>query len=363
MNVAIRTDSSLAIGTGHLMRCLALADELGRNGTCVRFLCRELGGNLIEVAERTGFEVLRVPTGRADPVGYDDSVMQPLGAMWESDARQTVEMLAQQQAEVDWLVIDHYAFGVHWESAVRPCVSHLMVIDDLADRHHDCDVLLDTTLGRTKSDYRDLVPRDCRLLVGPAYALLRPQFAEARAASLERRREHGRVQRILVTMGGADPRNITCVVLDAIGAAGVDVVVDVVLGARSPHFDSVRACAAAMPVRIRLHVDVYDMAQLMALADLAIGTGGTTSWERCCLGVPSLVITDADHQLEIATALERHGAARVAGWHRGLEVTKLAGVIRELCSDAATLHNMSTRAAQICDGRGVLRVRQALMGE
>jgi UDP-2,4-diacetamido-2,4,6-trideoxy-beta-L-altropyranose hydrolase len=236
-----------------------------------------------------------------------------------------------------------------------------MVIDDLADRPHDCELLLDQNLGRAPREYGGLVPAHCELLCGPAFTLLRPEFSELRPRSLERRAD-GALARILVTMGGIDKDDATGQVLEALDACGLpgEVVVTVVMGGRAPWLEQVRAKLAALPFRAEVVVDVDDMAERMGASDFAIGAAGSTSWERCCMGLPSALVVLADNQVDTCRALAAAGAAFDLGTPDDVGRT-LPPVLAEVMQDSAALATMSAAAAAICDGRGTIRVADALL--
>ena len=215
MQIAFRTDASLDIGTGHVMRCLTLAALLQEAGATCRFICRDHPGNLIELIRTRGFEVQTLARQKTvqDTESAQETYADWLGANWETDAQQTETALG--DIIVDWLVVDHYALDTGWEKQLRSTCRGLMVIDDLANRNHDCDLLLDQNLGRVASDYANLVPQNCALLIGPAYALLRPEFSAHRQASLARRNA-ANLKRLLITMGGVDKDNATGKILTAL---------------------------------------------------------------------------------------------------------------------------------------------------
>ena len=261
----------------------------------------------------------------------------------------------------DLLVVDHYGRGAEFEAACRPWAACILVCDDLADRQHDCDLLLDPTLGRKATDYVPLTPRSCRMLLGPEFALLRPQFLAARPAALARRTLPRAIRRILVSLGGTDPSNLTARVLRGIRLSGVAAEVDVVLGGTAPHLAEVRALAASLPLPIALHTAVEDMASLMSNADAAVGAAGTTSWERCALGLPSLMLVIADNQELVARSLDQAGAAAYLGRHETVTEEQLADQVRAFATNPDRLDAMAARAASICDGRGTQRVMLALL--
>nr|WP_267956285.1 UDP-2,4-diacetamido-2,4,6-trideoxy-beta-L-altropyranose hydrolase [Halomonas sp. MCCC 1A17488] len=319
--VAIRVDASLEIGTGHVMRCLTLARALRGAGAECHFLCREHPGNLTEMIEAEGFVVHRLPMAAHDETSQpqaehgrlkDDQEAQPnvpngvsehshwLGADWRTDAEACRTIL--KGLIPDWLIVDHYALDACWEKAVLPASTRLMVIDDLADRAHIANILLDQNLGRREADYDNMVPEGCHRLIGPRYALLRPEFAELREKSLARRRDPLELKRLLISLGGVDKDNATGAVLEALKSCGLpeSCHITVVMGASAPWLDNVRAKADELPWHCDVVVNVTDMAERMTQADLAIGAAGSTSWERCCLGVPTLMLELAENQKGIA---------------------------------------------------------------
>jgi UDP-2,4-diacetamido-2,4,6-trideoxy-beta-L-altropyranose hydrolase len=312
------------------MRCLTLADTLNEAGWRCALAVRPGTFDTVPGLAQSGHDTFALD----EPAPSEPAA---LAARWPQGC--------------DLLVADHYGRDAAWELA----------IDDLADREHDCDVLLDQNLGRKADDYEGLVPPTCRLLMGPEYALLRPQFAAARAAALARRKGRSEVERILMNLGATDPQNATGMVLEGIKRSGIKADLDVVLGAGAPHLEEVRALAENLPQPTRVHVDARDVAPLMAAADLAIGAAGTSSWERCCLGLPSLLVVIADNQRTAAAALEAAGAARLVGWHADCDAVAVAAQISSLVAAPEARARMSARAAEVCDGRGSLRALMALL--
>lgn len=357
--VAFRTDASLQIGIGHVMRCLTLADALAAKGADCQFICRAHEGNLIEFIRGKGHVVHELPVSCAEDA--DANAPSPnasptvhagwLGATQAQDAEACAPMLA--ALRPDWLVVDHYALDETWERAPAPHYARLMVIDDLADRPHACDLLLDQTYGRKEEDYRPHVPASCRLLCGAQYALLRPEFAALRPYSLQRRAQPS-LRKLLITMGGVDKDNATGAVLEALRTCPLptDCRIAVVMGATAPWLESVRAQAQAMPWDTQVLVGVSDMAQLMADSDLAIGAAGATSWERCCLGLPTVMFVLAENQRAVAQALEGSGAARLMMLGESA-TTQLERLLLSLIADPGRLALMSKCAARVVDGAGV----------
>lgn len=353
MQVVFRTDASLQIGTGHVMRCLTLADALCERGAQCRFICRPHKGHLLDLIVRRGHEAIELPAGDKNYQGAADPEHAAwLGVDWTTDAEQTRQSLGHQS--VDWLIVDHYALDRRWELSMRQLCDKLMVIDDLADRLHDCDLLLDQNLGRTAADYSGLLPVSTTTLIGPQYALLRPEFAQWRTYSLQRR-EQPQLKHLLITMGGVDKDNVTSQVLDALKFCDLpqNLRITVVMGPHAPWLAQVQAQAAECPLTTQVLVGTNNMADLMANNDLAIGAAGSTSWERCCLGLPTLIFVLAENQQEGSVALQRAGAAILLR-----NSDEIPSVIHELLAGQKLikLHTMGKAAAAIADGDGVNRI-------
>jgi UDP-2,4-diacetamido-2,4,6-trideoxy-beta-L-altropyranose hydrolase len=363
MNIIFRADASLQIGNGHIMRCLTLAKALRDAGADCRFICREHPGNLLGFIRLQGFQVMGLPmVENQKPGGETETLVLAhadwLGCDWTTDAAQTKRGVG--EVAVDWIVVDHYALDARWEQTLRPMCRSLMVIDDLADRAHDCDLLLDQNLGRDISGYRQFVPEGCTVLVGSSYALLRPEFAVLRDESL-RRRALSQPKRILISMGGVDQGDATGQVLGALKDYPLPAVLSivVVMGLHAPWLKRVRSIAKQMLLPTEVKVGVDNMAQLMADSDLAIGAPGGTSWERCCLGLPSIIVLQAANQKLIANALVLSGAAKTFCINE--DGGDICGLVAALVRNNTSLRNMSLSAAKIVDGKGVVRVTAQLM--
>jgi len=331
MRIVFRADASLETGTGHIVRCESLADELRKAGHSASFCCRELSGNLISWLKERGHDVTVLST---------------------DDAAETHRVAE----KADWLIVDNYNLDFLWERKLRNSVVALFVLDDLG-RKHDCDMLLDQNYSNSVHYlYAQRVPPDCELLLGPKYALVRPQFSELRSVSLAQ--DRGRVSRILVFMGGIDEQNETTKALRGIAFSRyANSAVEVVIGQGNPHKNIVEAACGTLS-NVRLHVQTNDMARLMASSDLMICGGGSVTWERCTLGVPALVTVLADNQKAIVESLDAVGAHRSLGSNRDLAPIDYAAAL-----DAITfqlLASMSTASASLCDGNGVSRVVQLL---
>jgi len=355
--IAFRVDASVDIGTGHVIRCLTLADALYEKGFKSYFLCREHAGHLIELIRVKNHKAYILPKDDSPVVKNDTPYAAWLGTTQNNDAR--VSRVFIEKLQPTWLIVDHYALDHTWERQLRDFCGNLMAIDDLADRNHECSILLDQNLGRTKAAYINRVPSYCQILTGPHYALLRPEFAELRSDSLQRRKQPV-LQNLLVSMGGVDKSNLTCAVLSVLReyALPENCKISIVVGATSPWQEQIRILSSSVPYPVEILTDVKDMAKLMVSCDLAIGAAGTTSWERCCLGVPSIIFVSAENQKQIAWSLSRIGAALIADAQNCK--TALVNSLDRLTASEENLRELSDLSASICDGMGAVRVGEII---
>ena len=358
MRLAIRADASLAIGSGHVMRCLTLAEAVMARGGEVLFICRAHDGHLAEMIATRGVRVVCLETpldGRPSRGTYGDW----LGVDAETDARQTLAALDERDFEPDWMVVDHYGLGADWETALRRAARRIMVIDDLADRPHDCNLLLDQNwIADFETRYAALVPAGSRLLLGPAYALLQRPYREI-AGRAEIR--SGGPRRVLVYFGATDAAGLTLQTLDAfLGLDREDVTADIVVGSGNADRSALLDRAAGR-ANVNVHLSLPSLAELMLAADLAVGAGGTTSWERICLKLPALVVTLADNQRPIAAEIDRIGLARWLGDAADVDKATLASALRDCLGSAGTSW-FDGRLASKIDGQGAERVVDALFG-
>jgi UDP-2,4-diacetamido-2,4,6-trideoxy-beta-L-altropyranose hydrolase len=263
--------------------------------------------------------------------------------------------------KVDLLVVDHYSLDLEFEVEAREWAEKICVLEDLPNRKHECDFLLDQTLGRSKQEYLKLVGNNCKLLLGPKYALLRPEFGVARQCiAVSGRNRSCWPKRVLVAIGGSDPRDLTSTALRAIKQSGLDLRVDVVLGAASPNLQSVSQQLTELGENYSLHIDTVAMASLMSRADVAIGACGVTSWERCCVGLPTIAVVIAENQRQIAKSLAEHGAIIYAGDWTNVSCASLSESLVELLSSASELQKVAAFASSVCDGRGAGRTIKRL---
>jgi UDP-2,4-diacetamido-2,4,6-trideoxy-beta-L-altropyranose hydrolase len=345
LKVVFRVDASIEMGIGHVMRCLTLAQTLKENRSNVEFICRKHIGNLIDKIRLSGFNVHELEEFEDAKADTGLAYSHWLGVTQQQDADDCIDIL--KAKKIDWLIVDHYALNIYWQKKIRPIVDKIMVIDDIADRQFDCNILLNQNLGAKKEDYRDKVPDNCQLLLGVKYILLRPEFLNLREKSLIERKNTKEIKNILVSIGGVDFKNITYKVLQNLDS---DLDIVIVLGEKSPHSNIINNYVKNK-ANIGIIIDADNMSQLMLDADLAIGAGGSTSWERCCLGLPTLLYVIADNQNKIAKNLENIGAVKIV---------KNFSKDMQFATNISNWKMMSGASSKVCDGLGVKRVIEVM---
>jgi UDP-2,4-diacetamido-2,4,6-trideoxy-beta-L-altropyranose hydrolase len=344
LTVLVRTDASESRGTGHLSRCLNLAEELQEGGAAVTFACARTNPAAERMVRDRGFALAQVDTR---PVAGSRGAEA-------ADADYTIAAVARRT--FDWAIVDHYGLGAEWEHRIRGICRWVAAIDDLADRPHDCDVLIDQNLRADEgAAYDSLLPPGCQRLLGPRYALLDPSFhaARTRMQSVER-------DGILVAFGGSDPLAITVPVLHALlDASDGKVRIDVAVGALHRDAAQIETIAARTP-GVHFHHATPDMAILMARARLYVGAGGTTSWERCCLALPGVVVSTAPNQEPACRALDDAGSHVYLGDARGVAPEAMAATAMSVLASAGWSSRLAERSSSIVDGLGARRVAARL---
>ena len=351
MNIIFRVDASLLMGTGHVMRCLTLAKVLKKNSANVEFICRKHEGSLIDKIRASGFVVHELEVFEKTKVDNKLAHSSWLGVTQQQDADECIDVLKSNQT--DWLIIDHYALDENWQKMSKPYCKKIMVIDDLADRKHWCDILLDQTFGRQQEDYSGRTPEGCELLLGSQYALLRPEFSEWRGFSLERRSKP-EFKQLLINMGGVDVDNVTEKILDRLELCNLsnDISITVVMGGSAPYLKSVKSKSITLPYKTEVKVDVGNMAELMANADIAIGASGATTWERCCLGLPTIQLITAYNQEFIADKLNKINA---------IKLVEIDDVVENLENFQYWMKSTGESASKVTNGSGIKSVLECLV--
>lgn len=340
--IVIRADASNTIGAGHVMRCLSLAGELRSQGSVITFVCQESAGDCCDLIEEKGFRVFRL-SGCAD---------------WQDDSRQTLEALQTHAVRPDCLVVDHYGLESRWERNLRGAVRSVAVIDDLADRPHECELLLDQNYyDDLDRRYDGLVPRGARRLLGPHFALLRPEFVRAPSDT-----GPPAVDRLFVSVGAHDPFGLCEKAVAAVRLVGHDSLgAEIVAGADAQLRERLRDAVSDLS-GVRVHGFVHEMSSLMARCSMAFGAGGSSTWERCALGIPALVTVVADNQRRMSQDLARAGIIVLLGEARELTVTELAAAIARCLSDRSLLESLRLKSRALVDGGGSRRVAEEVLG-
>ena len=360
MKVLFRTDASLQIGSGHVMRCLTLAHTLRQRGADCRFVCRALEGNMLERIRHEGFKVLALPTDSNSSIelAADDETLDHadwLGTRWEVDAEQTIEVV--EGKDSDWLIIDHYALDRAWEEKLRLHTGRIMVIDDLANRNHECDLLLDQNMFEDMSvRYQGRLPEKCVQLLGPQYALLQPEYEKLRVKVKLR---HQPLKHVLIFFGGTDKYNLTGLTLNALLNNNISLdKIDIVLSQQNSNYIQINDLVDHMS-NITLHSNLSSLAPLILNADFAVGAGGATNWERLCLGLPSIVISIAENQKPVSNNLHNMGMIQYIGDAETIRPNDIVSSVKNIMG-MDDIHNWSKRCLNICSGKGVSLVSDAI---
>ncbi|HEK9103241.1 UDP-2,4-diacetamido-2,4,6-trideoxy-beta-L-altropyranose hydrolase [Bacillus cereus] len=354
MSIFIRVDASIEIGTGHVMRCLTLAEELKNRGHQVAFISRELNGHMCNFIKSKGYTVYMLPKMKLVNNNCNTAHAHWLQTSWEIDAQQTINIISQNISPVDWLIVDHYALDKKWEEKLKEFTQYIMVIDDLADRLHMCDVLLDQNYyTNIDQRYTKLLPKNCIKLLGPKYALLRTEFLKERKNV---RKRTGNLKTVLIFFGGSDPTNETSKVIKTLEALDcTQLLIHVVVGQANPQKDFIQNLCKKHS-NMTFHYNIDYMSRLMNEADLAICAGGSTTWERYCLGLPALLISVAYNQIEICKAVGNLGIDFYIGNSEKIYEKDICNAIEIVRSGNFNLEVSSKKALEIVDGFGKTRV-------
>ncbi|TLU81985.1 MAG: UDP-2,4-diacetamido-2,4,6-trideoxy-beta-L-altropyranose hydrolase [Chlorobium sp.] len=352
MKVVFRVDSSVCMGSGHLIRCLTLAEALHERGVQLHFICRNHKGNLINLLRQKAFHVTVIPAFiRTETSGSADSTICSCASQ-QQDAKESINALNKEMP--DWLVVDHYSLGIEWEQQIRPHVKQLIVLDDFPNRRHDCDFLLDQNYSPDGAQlYPQFVPETCKLLLGPHYTLLRKEFRLIRQQLKPRNHQ---VKRVLVFFTAGNDQGETLKAMKGVELFGQAKRVDVVVGQSNP--DNPEIIKKCRELNWEYHCQVNYMPKLIAEADLVIGGGGSSNWERCALGLPALVTILAENQAPIAHALDQAGIIDNLGWNTGLQPSDYEKALKNINSQH--LAEMSEKAFRLVDANGAERVAAML---
>lgn len=342
MNVVFRADASAELGSGHLARCLTLADELARHGCTCHFLIRQHN----DVTNR----LLADCSHAVWSLGLDSHETADV------DAQQSIRRMQTLKAGVAWLIVDHYCLDAGWESAIRPYCASLLVIDDLANRPHGCDVLVDPGMGRDAVDYGPWLGVGSELLLGSKYAILRPKFA----------RHHGQaplwpeVKRVHVFFGGGAAANYLPTCIDVI--LGLDPTLQV---------SALGYCNQQSIYRLQqIHGDRLswsrfesDVVTHYRHCSVAVGSPGAATWERACLGLPSAILATADNQIPILEKLDRLGLCRYLGPARECGSLHTVSALKAFFADDSLRAALRATGLSAVDGQGTERIVARMLAQ
>lgn len=341
MNIFIRTDASIQIGSGHVMRCLTLAKQLQKNNVVVKFVCRRIEGNMIDYIINQGFDVFTLKEVNA--ISHWDWTKEH----WLEDAKETISAIQLEQGIVDMLIVDHYSIDIEWEQKLRPFIKKVMVIDDVADRKHDCDLLLDQNYYlNMEHRYKNLVSKDCIQLLGPNNVLLREEFLEIDPSNIKK---SVGIKNILVFFGSVDATGETLKTLYALENLEIkSIVINVVIGHKNPFKSQIKDFCERYD-NFFLHCQISYMAELMSDADLAIGAGGAASWERMYLKLPAIVIIVANNQKELTDLLAERKMIFLLGIHTEVNDLQIKFKLLELFNELEMIQATVNKFTEIID--------------
>lgn len=350
MNFVFRVDSSYKIGSGHLMRCLVLANSLSKAGHQISFICRNHEGDISKSLIKSKFKLNLLDNNNLEP-SYDNTNSW-LGVSQEQDALQTINYL--KDSVCDWLIVDHYCIDKLWQKRLRKYTNKILVIDDLANRAHDCDILVDSNYVKGyKTRYQDILNKSCLELLGPNYCFIAEEFKNHKLRSPKRT---GEVKKVLIYFGGVDQFNLTRKCIEAFSTNKLEnIKLEVVVGAMNKDYENLKSIASKKK-SIILHRSLPTLSKLMSSVDLSIGAGGVTTWERLFLGLPSIIIAIADNQIAGAEELSKNKFVSYLGFHSELSAKNLRDSICKKIEKPNDLLNESHVGQILVDGNGISRI-------
>ncbi len=346
-NLFIRVDAGVQIGDGHFLRCLTLANKLKNKNNQIIFISNKLPKHFVEKIKKSNFKIYKIN-------GYTHIQEEKLGKkiktqLIHNDLVETKKIIEKYKNSTNWLIIDHYGIDYVWEKNVRTNIEKIIVIDDLANRKHNCDILIDQNFYENmEKRYSKLIPNYCKQFLGPKFSLLRPEFFNARK-NLKRKKQFNR---ILISFGGSDPSNETKKALLAIVDLRKKYKIDVIVGTNNPNKKQIMKLCSKIS-SCDFYEQVENISKYMKKADLAIGAGGTTTWERCCLGLPTIVTSTSKDQKKIAEDLSKIGCLIYLGVAKKTTKLDYVKILNEI--DAKKLEEISKKCLQLVDGKGVKR--------
>ena len=329
MNIIFRVDAAVDIGSGHVMRCLTLAEKFRLFGHKIEFVCRKANGNLFFEIEKRGFCINKLPI-------IEDTIWEWTSKYWEIDFKQTRALI--DSKNVDLIIVDHYSLDEKWEKCIYNYTEKLMVIDDLANRKHYCDILLDHNYYfNATSRYDLLLSNSTMKLLGPDFALLKDDFFD--------RSSDYNDNIILITFGGSDPTNETLRIIEILSDKFKEKNFKIVVGANNLQKDKIR-CLVQRHKNMKYLFNIDNMAEEMRHVNFVIGAGGVSALERIALGIPAIVITVAENQIEIAENLALSNTIKYVGNYDKVENYKILRSIESLINNENGIVNEMRKNCQ-----------------
>lgn len=359
MNIFFRVDASSQIGSGHVIRCLTLAKVLKKHGANCKFISRDHHNNLNEKIRKENFKIIVLPHSNKlkstkNNKNLISNYSQWIGASSNDDAKQTIDVLKREN--IDLLIVDHYGLNKSWEKKIRPFTKKIMVIDDFLDRKHDCDLFLNQNLILNQVKYNKNLPYNCVTLLGPEYALLQPSYRKLHKTVAART---GPIKRVLIYFGGTDCGDlIKITILSFIKLKKKELFLDIVLSQKTKNLNEIKAFAK-LNKKIKIYYEMRSLENLISRADLSIGACGVTSWERCCLGLYTLVVTLEKNQILIAKALQKKKLAKWIGDAKYINKRKIINALKEVFKK--DIFKLSMNCNQITDGNGARKVSEIIL--
>ena len=344
-NLFIRVDSGLDVGLGHVMRCFALAEFIKNMNFNVYFISKKIKGNISRNIENNGYRVFHL----------DSKLIKSSKPNWKIDALKTSKIIQRFKNQKNLLLVDNYGLSEKWETTLKSIVDKIVVIDDFSNRSHNCNLFIDQNLHTSKKKINKKIPKNCKKLLGPKYALLRKEFILSRKIVKKR---SGKINRILISFGGSDEKNQTLKVLKAIKKLAKEKInVDVIVGEPNKNKIKIKKICSKIE-NSTYYQQTENIAKIMNKADLAIGAGGIITWERCCLGLPSIVSTVSRNQNELTKTIANKNCIVNLGNCEGLTPVDYSNAIKNM--NDKIICNMSSDCMKIVDGNGCYRVAEII---
>ena len=357
-----RVDASNLIGIGHVMRCITLANYFKKKGIISHFIMRSFPGNYLQIVKNNGHitHSLKLTNKATDITNASNNFIYKhwLGTSQKNDFLDSVKIL--NDIKPNLVIIDHYAIDKEWHNYLKENNSKIMVIDDLGDRYYDCNMLLDTTEGRLKKDYKNLTNKNCKLLLGARYSLIRDEFINLRKKSIIKYSKFKGIKKILISFGGSDPNNSTSKLLNIVSQWDESITINLILGKNFQYLKELKINKKKLKNKVNININVDNMAKILFDNDLVIGSPSVSAWERCGMGVPSIVIINSKNQEIVAKNLDKFGASINLGWIDKLKTKNVLSTLDSLKSSKRRMIQMSKSAYNLCDGNGKAQVYEEI---